>query len=137
MQQASVLVKRIDLREIGLEKRTLPRDEIAAQRRLLVELQAQQHIGLLLDREEALGFRCGSSELAHGQRARDQRDHGHEKYQAREHDDAAGSDTRRSAGKPAALSHDLEATPRVELGNGAFAELCLTTWLRRHPVVER
>src|SRR5579864_8664646 len=24
-----------------------------------------------------------------------------------------------------------EATPRLELGSGAFAELCLTTWLRR------
>ena len=26
----------------------------------------------------------------------------------------------------------LEATGRFELPNGAFAELCLTTWLRRH-----
>ena len=25
----------------------------------------------------------------------------------------------------------VEAAPRFELGNGAFAELCLTTWLCR------
>ena len=26
----------------------------------------------------------------------------------------------------------LEASPRFELGNGSFADFCLTTWLRRH-----
>jgi hypothetical protein len=26
----------------------------------------------------------------------------------------------------------LEATPRFELGNKGFADLCLTTWLCRH-----
>lgn len=25
-----------------------------------------------------------------------------------------------------------KATPRFELGNGGFADLCLTAWLRRH-----
>ena len=28
----------------------------------------------------------------------------------------------------------LEATPRFELGNKGFADLCLTTWLFRHSV---
>ncbi len=30
------------------------------------------------------------------------------------------------------LEENLEATGRFELPDGAFAELCLTTWLRRH-----
>ena len=28
--------------------------------------------------------------------------------------------------------HEMEATPRFELGNKGFADLCLTTWLCRH-----
>ena len=31
-----------------------------------------------------------------------------------------------------ALCFILEATPRFELGNKGFADLCLTTWLCRH-----
>src|SRR5579875_1534760 len=33
-----------------------------------------------------------------------------------------------------AIQKENEATPRFELGNGAFAEPCLTTWLRRRLV---
>ena len=31
-----------------------------------------------------------------------------------------------------ALFFSMEATPRFELGNKGFADLCLTTWLCRH-----
>ena len=32
-----------------------------------------------------------------------------------------------------ACSDDVEVPPRFELGSGAFAELCLTTWLWHRP----
>src|SRR5579872_7242509 len=49
--------------------------------------------------------------------------------------DASALDIQTRDNAPSNHDENMEATPRVELGNGAFAELCLTTWLRRHATV--
>ena len=59
---------------------------------------------------------------------------GSNKRSSEESSDRAGSDdrypdSRRSRGR--AGDWEIEATGRFELPNGAFAEPCLTTWLRR------